>query len=192
MASVPLILASGSPRRQELLRELGVLFEVVVPPVMELDPAATNLTPAEFAVANARLKAEGGELVMPCYWILGADTVVALEGRILGKPKSLEQARDFLRALSGRTHEVITGVALLSPEGVMESFYEVSRVTFRALTEEVITRYLAEVHVLDKAGGYALQERGEWIVASVEGSRANVIGLPVEKLSGLLRAHGFI
>lgn len=190
MSGPPLILASGSPRRRELLREMGVHFEVVVPPVKEIDPATTKLTPAEFAVANARLKADGGELVLPCFWILGADTVVALEGRIFGKPGSMEEAGDFLRALSGRTHEVITGVALLSPEGEMETLYDVSHVTFHALSEEVIARYLGEVHVLDKAGGYALQERGEWIVASVEGSRANVIGLPVEKLSGLFRAHG--
>lgn len=191
MAHIPLILASGSPRRQEFLRELGVPFEVVTADVAELD-GASGFGPAEVAVANGRLKANAVGKFRPERWILGADTVVTLDGRIFGKPFSLEEAREFLRALSGRTHEVITGVALLSPAGAMETFHEVSRVTFLTLTEEIITRYPAAVHVFDKAGGYALQERGEWIIASVEGSRSNVIGLPVEKLSGLLRGHGFI
>jgi septum formation protein len=193
MSGLPLILASGSPRRRELLGELGVDFVVVVAAVAELDAAsAPGLAPAALALANGRLKAAAVAPLRPGRWILGADTVVALEGRIFGKPGSPEEARDFLRALSGRTHQVVTGVVLRGPDGVEESFHEISRVTFRPLTEEVIARYLSEVHVLDKAGGYALQERGEWIVASVEGSRANVIGLPVEKLSGLLRARGLI
>ncbi len=191
MSGLPLVLASGSPRRRELLRELGVDFEVVTAGVAELDDAAApGLAPAELAIANARLKAGAVARLRPGRWVLGADTVVALAGRIFGKPGSEDEARDFLRALSGRTHEVVTGGVLRGPDGVEESFHEISRVTFEPLSDDVIARYLGEVHVLDKAGGYALQERAEWIVASVEGSRANVIGLPVEKLSGLLRARG--
>ena len=193
MSGLPLILASGSPRRRELLREAGVDFEVVTAGVAELDEvAAPGLAPAELAVANGRLKAGAAARLRPGRWILGADTVVALEGRIFGKPGSPKEAGDFLRALSGRTHEVVTGGVLRGPDGGEECFHEISRVTFQPLSDEVIARYLGEVHVLDKAGGYALQERGEWIVASVEGSRANVIGLPVEKLSGLFRARGLI
>jgi septum formation protein len=193
MSGLPLILASGSPRRRELLREMGVGFEVVTAGVAELDAAsAPGLAPVELAIANAKLKAGVVARLRPGRWVLGADTVVALEGRVFGKPGSMAEAGDFLRALSGRTHEVITGGMLRGPDGGEERFYEISRVVFHALTDEVIARYLAEVHVLDKAGGYALQEQGVWIVASVEGSRANVIGLPVEKLSGLFRAHGLI
>jgi nucleoside triphosphate pyrophosphatase len=193
MSGLPLILASGSPRRRELLRGLGVDFEVVTAGVAELDEAAApGLAPAELAIANGRLKAGAVARLRPGRWILGADTVVALEGRIFGKPGSMAEARDFLRVLSGHTHEVVTGGVLRGPDGGEECFQEISRVTFQPLSEEVIARYLDAVHVLDKAGGYALQERGEWIVASVEGSRANVIGLPVEILSELLRARGLI
>jgi septum formation protein len=193
MSGLPLILASGSPRRRELLREMGMEFEVITAGVEELDAgSAPGLAPAELAIANAKLKAGAVARLQPGRWILGADTVVALDGRVFGKPASREEAGDFLRALSGRTHEVITGGVLRGPDGGEDVFHEISRVTFQPLSDEVIARYLGAVQVLDKAGGYALQERGEWIVASVEGSRANVIGLPVEKLSGLFRARGLI
>jgi septum formation protein len=190
MSSVPLILASGSPRRRELLREMGVDFEVITAEVAELDATtAPDLGPAALALANGRLKAADVARLHPGRWILGADTVVALGSRIFGKPDSSTQAREFLQALSGRTHEVITGGVLRDPDGGEESFQEISRVTFRGLSDEIITRYLAAVPVLDKAGGYALQEHGEWLVASVEGSQANVVGLPVEKLAVILRAR---
>jgi septum formation protein len=193
MPGLPLILASASPRRRELLGEMGIAFEIATAEVTELNPAsAPKLAPAELAIANARLKAGAVARLRPGRWVLGADTVAALEGRIFGKPGSIDEARGFLRALSGRTHQVATGVVLFAPDGNEESFHEISHVTFHPLTEELIARYLAEVPVLDKAGGYAVQERGEWIVARVEGSRANVIGLPVEKLSGLLRARGVV
>jgi len=186
--SSPLILASGSPRRRELLGELGVPFEVITSKVEELDGySAPHLAPDELALENARRKAAAVARDHPTRWVLGADTVVALEGRLFGKPVSLDEAREFLRALSGRTHQVITACVLRSPAGKENELHDVSSVTFLILSDETITRYLTEVHVLDKAGGYALQERGEWIVASVRGSRTNIIGLPVEKLSGLLR-----
>jgi septum formation protein len=192
MASVPpLILASGSPRRAQLLTELGIPFEIVTAPVRELD-AASALPPLELARENARLKAEAVAEKFPGRWVLGADTVVALAGRLFGKPASPGQARDFLRALSGRTHEVITGCLLCGPGGARHSAHEVSRVTFLALSEEMITRYLNAVDVLDKAGAYAVQEKSEMIIASVEGSRTNVIGLPAEKLAPLFREQGLL
>ncbi len=188
----PLILASGSPRRRELLGGMGVMFEVVTAPTPELDgESAPHLTPSQLAIENARLKAEAVAKLRPGRWVLGADTVVALDGRIFGKPSSPQQAHAFLRALSGRTHEVITGCALVSPRGEVEFFHEITCVTFLELTDEVIEKYLAAVHVLDKAGGYALQQHGEWIIASVEGSRDNVVGLPTERLREILRAAGF-
>jgi septum formation protein len=187
----PLILASGSPRRRELLAEMGVDFEVIVVEVIELDGnSAPGQNAPKIAQANARLKAQA--VARQGRWVLGADTVVTLEGTLFGKPASLEQAREFLRALSGRTHEVITGCAILDGEGAEEIFHEVTRVTFRALSDDAIAGYLARVHVLDKAGAYALQEQGEILVERVDGSRSNVIGLPTERLGELLRRRGLL
>jgi septum formation protein len=192
-ASLEIILASGSPRRRELLGGMGVRFEVVTAPTPELDGAsAPHLSPAELAMENARLKADAVAKLRPGRWVLGADTVVALDGRLFGKPASLEEAAGFLRALSGRTHEVITGCALVSPLREVEIFHDTTRVTFLELTNETIARYLAAVPVLDKAGAYALQQHGEWIIAGVEGSRDNVIGLPTERLREILRAAGLL
>jgi septum formation protein len=185
----PLLLASTSPRRRALLAGAGIAFEVVNVPVIELDAAAApQLNAVQLAEANAGLKARA--TAAEGRWVLGADTVVALNGRLFGKPASLEEAREFLRTLSGATHEVITGCALIAPDGVETIFHEVTRVTFRKLSDDTIDRYLAEVPVLDKAGAYGLQERGELIVESVVGSRTNVIGLPVERLVPLLRERG--
>jgi len=169
---------------------MGVKFEVVTAEVRELDAeSAPDFAPVDLAIANAQMKAEAVAKASPEHWVLGADTVVALDGRIYGKPASLDQAREFLRALSGREHQVITGCALVNPSREVELFHEVTRVTFLTLTDEVIERYLGEVSVLDKAGAYALQERGEWIIERVVGSRTNVIGLPTEHLEEVLRTH---
>jgi septum formation protein len=193
MFNAPIILASASPRRRELLLGMGVRFEVVTADVRELDAvSAPHLSPSALACENARLKAQAVADRNPGRWVLGADTVVALDSRLFGKPASLEQARDFLRALSGRTHEVMTGCVLLDPSGAEISFSVISQVTFHALSEATMERYLAEVHVLDKAGGYALQEKGEWIIERVGGSRSNVIGLPVEALEPIFRSRGLL
>jgi septum formation protein len=188
-----IILASASPRRRELLEKMGIDFEVITADVHELDAQSSpELTPLDLALENARRKARAVAQSAQAMgrWVLGADTVVALESRVFGKPASLHQAGDYLRALSGRMHEVITGCTLLGPAGEKEFFHDVSRVTFHALSDDVIARYLAEVHVLDKAGAYALQERGEWLIQDVAGSRANVIGLPVEVLEKVLLRRG--
>jgi septum formation protein len=192
-AKAEIILASSSPRRRELLVEIGIPFEVITADVREHDAAsAPHLSPLDLARENARQKAEAVALLRPGRWILGADTVVALHQQLFGKPTSLDQARDFLKALSGRTHKVITGCALIAPDGTTEIFHEVSRVTFHALSDETIARYLAEVHVLDKAGAYAVQKRSEWIIERVEGSRTNVIGLPTEALARVFRRCGLL
>ncbi len=193
MSKEQIILASESPRRRELLSGLGVRFEVVTARVRELDGVTSpHLSPADLARENGRRKAKAVATLRPGRWVLGADTVVALEKRIMGKPVSIDQARDFLSALSGRTHEVVTGCALIAPEGEAEIFHETTRVTLRDLSFQMIGRYLGEVNVLDKAGGYALQERGEWIVERVEGSRSNVIGLPTEALERVLQRRGLL
>jgi septum formation protein len=188
-----IILASASPRRRELLRELGVRFEVLTARVRELDGVTSpQLSPADLARENARRKAKAVAALRPQRWVLGADTVVALGKMVMGKPASIDQARDFLTALSGQTHDVITGCALIAPDGEAEIFHDISRVTLHVLTHLEIGRYLGVVNVLDKAGGYALQERGEWIVERVEGSRANVIGLPTEALEKVLLRRGLL
>src|SRR5471032_255644 len=121
MSEEQIILASASPRRRDLLRGMGVRFEVVTARVRELDGATSHhLLPADLARENARRKAKAVAALRPGRWVLGADTVVALEKRIMGKPASIEQARDFLGALSGQTHEVITACALVAPDGETE------------------------------------------------------------------------
>ncbi|MDP0492636.1 MAG: Maf family nucleotide pyrophosphatase [Verrucomicrobiota bacterium JB023] len=172
-----LILASGSPRRSELLSREGFDFEVIPSAAEELLGGA--MEPVALSVENARRKAvlvreqtQGGV-------VLGADTVVVVEGETLGKPADLNEGREMLRKLSGRWHEVITGVALLA-EGREKLFHEISRVRFHSLSEDAITDYHSRVQVLDKAGGYAIQEGGEMIIAELDGSRDNVMGLPVK------------
>ena len=188
-----IILASASPRRRELLAAMGVRFEVVTADVDELDEkSAPRMAPVDLAEENARLKAEAVAALRPGRWVLGADTVVFLGERLFGKPASLDQARQFLRALSGHTHEVITGCALFDPEGREQVFHEVSRVTVHALTDATIERYLAEVNVLDKAGAYALQEHGFWIIERVAGSHNNVIGLPTELVESVFKSCGLL
>jgi septum formation protein len=191
MSGMEIILASASPRRRQLLAGLGVRFEAVTAEVPELDAMTSpRLAPAELARENARLKAAAVAKHRPGRWVLGADTVVSWDGRLFGKPVSLEEAREFLHALSGHAHEVITGCALVAPDGREEIFHEISEVIFRKLSGEVIERYLVEVDVLDKAGAYAVQEHGEWIIEKVEGSSTNVIGLPTELLGKVFKRCG--
>ncbi len=189
-----IILASGSPRRRELLAQMGIAFTVVTADVQELDQAtASHFSPAELACENARLKSAPVALAQPDRWVLGADTVVTLEGRIFGKPASLDDARKYLRTLSGQTHQVMTGCVLSRVESLAcESFYATTDVTFKALSEDLIDRYLASVNVLDKAGAYALQEHGDWIVERVVGSETNVIGLPMERLREAFLQRGLL
>jgi septum formation protein len=188
-----IILASGSPRRRELLGKLGVRFEVVTADVEELMPATTR-DPRNIAQHNAKIKAQAVANVRPGRWILGADTIVVLGERLLGKPPTLAAAHEYLAALSGHTHEVITGCCLIDPDPKEDplSFSDTSRVTFHDLSAETIANYLTAVHVLDKAGGYALQEHGDWLVAGIEGSRDNILGLPTERLRSLLVRRGLL
>ena len=175
-----LVLASASPRRQDLMWEAGYTFDVVVPNVDEAHDA--SLSCEALTMANAKLKAEAGLVMKPGTTVIGADTLVYLDELPLGKPKDLTEAREMLEKLSGRVHQVCTGVALASETGT-ETFAVVTEVEFLPLTEDRITEYLGKVHVLDKAGSYAVQEHGDLIVKRVSGSLSNVIGLPMEVLS---------
>lgn len=176
-----IILASASPRRSELLRSIGVAFEIVPSGAEELHDE--SLSAVQLCRMNALRKAEevaarNAEMV-----VLGADTLVTLDSRIYGKPADLGEARRMLRELSGRTHEVVTGLCLLQQSsGRRSQFHDVTRVTFKILTEETIAGYSAAVAVLDKAGAYGIQEKGEMLVERIEGSWSNVVGLPLERL----------
>ncbi len=169
-----LILASGSPRRAELLRQAGLEFEIVVPQIDEAP--LPGEAPAEFVCRTAREKAES--LPANDAVILAADTAVVDGVRILGKPVDAEDAIGILRSLSGRTHEVMTGVCLRFPEQIV-CFHIETRVTFRTLSEKEIADYVATGEPMDKAGAYAIQGGAAKMVRRVEGSYSNVVGLPL-------------
>lgn len=181
-----LILASKSPRRREILEKYG--FEVLVQQpsnVRELDLGEEGLdTPEKVVCENARLKVLSIVPKEPA-WVVGSDTIVVLHGKQYGKPKNEEQAIQFLTELSGGTHEVYSSYCL-KMNGRMELGFDVSEVTFKTLSRKEIQRYIETVHVMDKAGAYAVQEGGEEIVASLEGSFYNVMGLPIEKILTIL------
>jgi septum formation protein len=186
-----LILASASPRRHDLLRQLGVPFAVQVADVVEQEERDRN--PRQLVAHNADLKANWVAERYPECWVLGADTTVFVDDQVLNKPADLTEARSMLAELSGRSHSVFTGLVLLNRsknirfERGVESF-----VYFRPLTEEVISAYLAKVHTLDKAGGYAIQESGEMIVERYTGSLSNIIGLPLDETKQILTEAGLL
>ncbi len=184
-----LYLASRSPRRQQLLRALGRPFRVIPSRYVErLDPGAP---PVWTVVRHAAGKAACAELPSVRSnrsLVIGADTVVAIDGRLLGKPATMAQAEQFLRQLSGRSHWVYTGLALWQPATRRRRIsYARTRVMFHALTSQAIARWLRQGQPLDKAGGYAAQDAREWIMR-IEGSSSNVIGLPLELLRRELTA----
>jgi septum formation protein len=186
-----LILASASPRRRELLTQLGVAFDVVVAEVTEHEEASTD--PRVMVAHNAALKADWVAARHPRAVVLGADTTVFIEGTALNKPRDGTEARAMLRRLSGRTHTVFTGLAVRRAEdGLRIDEGVATEVTFKVLDEAVIETYLARVNTLDKAGGYAIQEHGELIVAGQRGSLTNVIGLPIESTKQILTRCGLL
>ena len=185
-----LILASASPRRKELLTKVAKSFEIVVSCVEEIEPPACHWSDA--VLLNAIAKAKAVAELRPDDMVLAADTVIELNGRILGKPRDLDDARAMLRLMSGSVHNVSTGVCLVSLKGnVLCSFVDVSVVRFKHLSDNDIELYLSMVHVLDKAGAYAIQENGHIIIESVEGSMDNVMGLPVDRVAEAIAASGY-
>ena len=186
-----LILASASPRRRELLGQLGVPFEIVVAGVTEHEEESTD--PRVMVAHNAALKADWVAARHPEAVVLGADTTVFLDGIALNKPRDLADARGMLRRLSGRTHTVFTGLALRrGADGMRIDEGVASEVTFKALDDTVIADYLARVNTLDKAGGYAIQEHGDLIVAGYRGSLTNIVGLPLETTKQILTRGGLL
>jgi septum formation protein len=184
-----LVLASSSPRRAALLSEAGFEFETASPLVAEKFDAA--LTLRELTLWNAIRKGMSVAQRRPDAIVLAADTLVALYNRIIGKPADLNEAARMLRRLSGQTHEVCSAVAIYQQtSGRSVVFYDVSRVRFHRLSEATIESYLAKVGPLDKAGAYAAQGSGAEIIAEIEGSFTNVVGLPMEKTVVALAKFG--
>lgn len=183
-----IILASGSPRRRELIAGLGWNFEVIPPQVDE--KKIDGEPPAELVKRLAEEKASSVASRFLGNWVLGADTVVALEGRILGKPNSEGEAAEMIAELSGRTHSVFTGVALIAPDGRKLINAEETRVTFRPLEKEDILAYIALGESMDKAGAYAIQERGTLLAERIDGCYFNVVGLPLFRVSQMFAEMG--
>ncbi|CAM3384463.1 Maf family protein [Hydrogenibacillus schlegelii] len=183
----PVVLASGSPRRSALLAMVGVPFDVLP---ADVDEAFLPGEEAEAAAVRlARLKGEAARRQRPDALVLAFDTIVALEDRLFGKPRDGKEAAEMLRALSGRTHRVVTGLyAALG--GRVETAAEVARVTMVPLSEDVIRTYVATGEPMDKSGAYAVQGRAALFVERIDGDYTNVVGLPLFALRGLVRRLG--
>ncbi len=186
-----LILASSSPRRAEILRNAGIAFDVAA---IEVDESRRpGESPVEYvqrlaaSKARAALKFASGAAV-----VIGCDTVVVVDGSVLGKPASADEARQALRLLSGRSHDVLTGLAVIRlPDGVDRIVEETTRVTFASLSGEEIEDYISTGEPFGKAGAYAIQGRAGKFVNRVEGDYCNVIGLPLPRLYAILRELGW-
>ena len=185
----PLILASGSPRRKELLSQIGLIFSIV--------PSQADEVPCKDAMPDAyvqRLSKEKAFLVAQEYpgsFVLGADTIVVLDNKILEKPATPAESRTMLRMLSAQTHEVYTGFSLLClDKNIEETNIITTQVTFKTLTLDEISWYSSTIEPYDKAGGYALQGIGGFFVEKICGSYTNVIGLPLTEVMAVLIKHG--
>ena len=187
-----LILASTSPRRAEILRQAGFDFDVVPAPVDEARFPNERAEDYVRRVANmkSRLAAATAAKKMAQAVVIGADTAVVAEGEVLGKPGGVEDARRMLRVLSGKTHEVLTGLSIVHDADEQASHVETTRVSFVALSEDDIADYLATREPFDKAGAYGIQGLGGRFVWRIEGCYFNVMGLPISRLWSLLRRFG--
>jgi septum formation protein len=180
-----IVLATSSPRRKELMNRLAESFRIVPVDVDESSVAESD--PERFAMRAAALKAETAAATHPDAIVIGADTVVTVEGRLLGKPADREDAKAMLELLSGRTHLVITGIALWhksSNRSLVDR--EVTAVTFRPLSVAMIDAYLDRGDFLDKAGAYAIQDVGKAFVSAIDGDYDNVVGFPISRVGEML------
>jgi septum formation protein len=185
-----LILASGSPRRQELLREAGIEFQIHPPNISE--DRNPGEPPLNYALRLSREKAETVARQFPNDFVLGADTIVVVDEEILGKPQDAEDAARMLRLLSGRRHQVTTAVSVIAPGRCPDTRSMTTQVDFRVLQEEEIQRYIASGEPMDKAGAYAIQGGAAPWVVGLEGEYSNVVGLPLRLVTGMLHTCGFL
>jgi len=186
-----LTLASGSPRRAEILSEAGFEFDVAP---ADIDEDAFLVDAGDFSKAVQELamaKAESIAVAGAGGYVLGADTIVVLDGVVLGKPESADHAHAMLRRLSGKSHEVITGVAIINPLGEAHTKYVRTSIIFRSLNDDEIAKYVSSGSPLDKAGGYGIQDSSFAPVASYDECYLNVVGLPMCATSELLEQSGF-
>jgi septum formation protein len=190
-AAARLILASASPRRRELLGQLGIAFDVAVAAITEHEDPATP--PREMVTHNAALKADWVAARHPEAFVLGADTTVFIDNTVLNKPRDLTDARAMLLRLAGRTHTVFTGVAVRrASTGLRIDEGVTSEVTFKSFDDAVIDAYFALVNPLDKAGAYGIQEGRDFIIAGWRGSFSNIMGLPMETTKQILTRCGLL
>jgi septum formation protein len=190
-----IILASASPRRKKILGDIGLDFKIMEPD-RSLEEERSG-GPVRIALRNSILKAENilgslkpGEKVQ--YLISGFDTVVYLGSRIMGKPRDLDEAFSFIQALSGKVHRVVTGICIIDSKNRRRlTGYEISKVRFRKLSRDEISRYLSVEYVLDKAGAYNIAGPGALLVEKVKGCMFNIIGVPVFKYIGLLKKFDY-
>jgi septum formation protein len=186
-----LILASASPRRAEILRDAGIAFTVMSSAVDETSIPGESPHDLVERLATAKAELVAARAVGPAI-VLAGDTVVAIDDHVLGKPRSAEDARRMLRQLSGRTHSVVTGIALIRlPDGERTSLVETTLVHFAQLSEEKIARYLATDEPFDKAGSYAIQGRAGRYIPRIEGCYFNVVGLPLARVTQALTQLGW-
>jgi septum formation protein len=185
-----LILASSSPRRQELLREIGVPFQVHAANINEDQNAGE--APIEYALRLAREKAEAVAAQYPQSYVLGADTIVVLNGEVLGKPQDHADAARMLRLLSGCAHEVTTAVSLIAPGTLAETRASTTKVYFREIAEAEIQQYVAGGEPMDKAGAYAIQGGASRWTDRIEGEYSNVVGLPLSLVTEMLKLTGLM
>ncbi len=184
-----IILASGSPRRIELLKMLGCKFQIIPSQIEEkINP---HLSPVQNAKRIARLKSLGVASKFSEGIIIAADTMVVLNKKILGKPKNKKEAREMLKNLSGKEHEVITGLAIINAK-TKKIFQDavITKVKFMELNDNLIRKYIASGETLDKAGAYAIQGKGSLMIESIKGDYFNVVGLPLNALNQLLKKFG--
>lgn len=189
-----LILASGSPRRAEILRNAGFFFDVQ--PAYVDESLLPNERAEDYVLRLAKTKAQIVATIAAKNseraFIIGADTTVVCDGRIFGKPENTAEAREMLHALSGKTHEVLTGIAIVrTPDGLQASGIETTHVTFLPLSQDQIDAYIATGEPFDKAGGYGIQGLAGKFIPSIEGCYFNVMGLPLSRLCQILRTLGW-
>jgi septum formation protein len=187
----PIVLASGSPRRRELLADLGLAFDVHPSPLDEPAPESGE-SPADYVLRMAEMKTMDVAGRFRGATVIGADTAVVLGNRIMGKPESRLDALDMLAALSGRTHQVVTGFCVVLPDGGAVTGAVSTDVDMRVSTEAELMAYIRTGEPMDKAGAYAIQGVGTFLVTGIRGSYTNVVGLPVARILEVLLSRGII